>query len=105
MYKIIGYDWAELTEPLLGIKYEPPEDMLLSEYEDDISEKIKTKLAELSYISEGQEEKIKNVRKFVKLLSKNDATKRRELVKGLYRIKDDATFLKYTSILLRNLWT
>ena len=102
-HKWDGWDWSEISE-FLGVP----------NYDSDKYRAKKTRI-ELNKLMDAAvldwrnkkykgRKKVKEIRRFVKELSKSKRHYEDKFFKELSRIESDYTFLKYVSILLEHLW-
>ena len=112
--KFRGWDWTEMLRlwpETKKIKW--PESTPLNLFADEeaqatfIREKIASlQLAEFNKKLTNKEKlKVQNIRNFVMTVAGHKRHTSYPLYRGLAKIKDDETFLKYTAILLEGLWT
>ena len=113
-----GWDYTELLPVLLDKtteqyekEYEKDEDCFAADEAmvKDMKEAIFILMEEKEFSKSNKivNKKISYIRKFVKAVADCEKTcgYRYPLIKGLYDIEHDATFLKYTAYLIDSLWT
>jgi hypothetical protein len=102
---IQGYDWGELIPHILNKNYD-------SEKDQELLNELRSRIEELSILIDNKNKTkkdlydIKITRRFIDRLAwgKKRYCYDGEIFKGLSRIKDNSTFLRYVSALLENCW-
>jgi len=96
-YEFKGLDWTELAE-YFGCEGSDDESIIV------IDEKLTTIIREIHGGSLKAHPDVKNIREFVSIIHTKDNTYKKPIWKGLSNIKEDGTFLKFVSILYREMW-
>jgi hypothetical protein len=96
-YEFKGWDWTELAE-YFGC------DGSDEESAKAIDEKLVEIIGEIHGYSLQAHPDVKKIREFVSIIHTKDNTYKKPIWKGLSNIKEDGTFLKFVSILYREMW-